>query len=319
MATKYIVDNLSGQTITGDITINGNLTVTGVTSSSLATYKALFTQTQVITANNLFGFNNAFIVGETYTITSYNSGDDFSNIANVQIGTINQTGCVFIATGQIPFNWTNNSVLESSGNLVVDVLENNLGYDILWAMNPFGGSGIYLGINNTTGPIYNNFNRLNVSVMTQLTSVDPPPPVQIITGSANYTTKDDVLYVVVWDFDIGNTVNDTFYYTPVEVQIKQDLDTTPITLNGTISPSFPFNYVSVNLYCDGSFVESFIGDNTTVINITEMVNQLNTDPTTSYLGTYSEGGPGGVILTMPTNLVNQFCSNGTLTFEVFAD
>jgi hypothetical protein len=43
MATKYIVDNLTGQTINGDITINGNLIVTG-TTSGLATYKALLTQ-----------------------------------------------------------------------------------------------------------------------------------------------------------------------------------------------------------------------------------------------------------------------------------
>jgi hypothetical protein len=32
MATKYIVNDLTGQTITGDLTINGNLNVTGTTS-----------------------------------------------------------------------------------------------------------------------------------------------------------------------------------------------------------------------------------------------------------------------------------------------
>ena len=32
MATKYIVNNVSGQTINGDITINGNLVVTGTLS-----------------------------------------------------------------------------------------------------------------------------------------------------------------------------------------------------------------------------------------------------------------------------------------------
>jgi hypothetical protein len=38
-----------------------------------------------------------------------------------------------------------------------------------------------------------------------------------------------------------------------------------------------------------------------------------------YLGTYSDAGDGGVLLEMPTNLVYQFCFNGTLTFEVFSD
>ena len=90
-------------------------------------------------------------------------------------------------------------------------------------------------------------------------------------------------------------------------------------MSGTVSPSFPFNYVSVDLICNGTEVESFIGDGTTVSDTTEMINQLNTDPSTSYLGTYSDGGSGVVLLSMPTNLVNQFCSNGSLTFNVFSD
>jgi hypothetical protein len=37
------------------------------------------------------------------------------------------------------------------------------------------------------------------------------------------------------------------------------------------------------------------------------------------LGTYSDAGDGGVLLTMTTHLANIFCPSGTLTFEVFAD
>ena len=44
------------------------------------------------------------IIGETYEITDY-MGDDFSNVAAVVSGTINETGCVFIATGQTPTSW----------------------------------------------------------------------------------------------------------------------------------------------------------------------------------------------------------------------
>ena len=85
MATKYIIDNLSGQTITGDLTINGNLTVTG-TTSGLATYKALLTDLGVQSGNTLSDFNDGLIIGETYTIIDYQSGDDFSNVADVQSG-----------------------------------------------------------------------------------------------------------------------------------------------------------------------------------------------------------------------------------------
>ena len=53
--------------------------------------------------------------------------------------------------------------------------------------------------------------------------------------------------------------------------------------------------------------------------MSELIIYLNSEPDMSYLGTYSDAGDGGVLLEMPTNLVNQFCSNGTLTFEVFND
>ena len=69
-----------------------------------------------------------------------------------------ETGCVFIATGEAPANWDNESTLESSGNLVVKVLENNLGYDIEWITDIIA-PGFYLGFNKTTGPLYNTFNR----------------------------------------------------------------------------------------------------------------------------------------------------------------
>lgn len=319
MATKYIVDNLSGQTINGNLIINGNLTVTGTTNSSVATYKALLTQTTNITSTNLSGFYGAFIIGETYSIDNYVLGDDFSNIANVVSGTINVTGCQFIATGETPTNWANGSSLTSSGNLVVTVLENNLGYDLYWESNLLGEPGTYFALNNTTGPLYNNFNRNNVSITSQITSLGLPSLINQYTGVGSYTAKDDIIVLKVYDFDAASSVNNKLYYTPIQVDIKQDLDTTPIILSGTVSPSFPFNYVSVDLICNGTEVESFIGDGTTVSDTTEMINQLNTDPSTSYLGTYSDGGSGVVLLSMPTNLVNQFCSNGSLTFNVFSD
>ena len=84
MATKYIVDNLTGQTITGDITINGNLTVTG-TSNNSGTYRALLTQTGPLIGDSSY-FNNRLIIGETYEITDYQNYDDFSNVANVISG-----------------------------------------------------------------------------------------------------------------------------------------------------------------------------------------------------------------------------------------
>jgi hypothetical protein len=83
MATKYIVDNLSGQTINGDLTINGNLTTTNLNNSG--TYRALLTQTGSLNGDSIY-FNNRLIIGETYEITDYQDYDDFSNVADVQSG-----------------------------------------------------------------------------------------------------------------------------------------------------------------------------------------------------------------------------------------
>ena len=55
--TKYIVDNVANQTISGNVTINGNLNVTG-TTSGLATYKALLTQLGVQNGTSLNAFND---------------------------------------------------------------------------------------------------------------------------------------------------------------------------------------------------------------------------------------------------------------------
>jgi hypothetical protein len=318
METKYIVNNASEQTINGNVTINGNLTVTGVTTGSLATYKVLLTQTGNLTGTTLDNFNYALILGETYTITNYVSGDDFSNVANVISGVINETGCEFIATGSTPSAWANFSELSSLGDLIYDVLENNLGYDITWVNE--GGIGIYYGIPSVIGPKYNNFPREKSYSISQLSSLFGLIADKVVTGSGSLTTKDDALFLAVLDFGEGfPPINNSLYYTPFEFNIKQSTDTTPVVLNGTIRPNFPFGNIVVDLACGGDYVESFNGDSTTVNNMSELITELNTNPETSFLGTYSDNGDGGVLLTIPNNLVDRFCSNGMLTFEVSSD
>jgi hypothetical protein len=319
METKYIVNNLSGQTINGDITINGNLTVTGVTTGNLATYKALLTQLGSQTGTTLNDFNDGLIIGETYTITDYVSGDSFSNVANVTSGVIDTTGCEFIATGETPTNWYNESTLVSSGNLVVTVLENNLGYDIEW-VEGFMGSGIYIAFNSITGPLYNTFNRNTTFVLGGNIAIPFFGPTTIETFVLPYTVneKDDTILLAVFDLSVPESVADSLYYFPIEIQILQDVDTTPIVISGTVETSFPFSAPSIDLVCNGNYIQTLSGGGS-VNDISELIIFLNSEPNTSYLGTYSDAGDGGVLLEMPTNLVNQFCSSGTLTFEVFSD
>ena len=83
MATKYIINNLANQTISGDLNIDGNLI-----SNNTSVYRALLTQTGSINGNS-GDFNNRLIIGETYEITDYQDYDDFSNVADVQSGILN--------------------------------------------------------------------------------------------------------------------------------------------------------------------------------------------------------------------------------------
>jgi hypothetical protein len=322
MATKYIVNNLSGQTIDGDITINGNLSVTGVTTGSLSTYKALLTQLGSQTGTTLNDFNDGLIIGETYTITDYVSGDSFSNVANVTSGVIDTTGCEFIATGETPTNWYNGSTLVSSGNLVVKVLENNLGYDIEWVTGEIG-AGVYLGFNSITGPLYNTFNRNTTFVLGGGNSISffglEPNLLETFIGPVSFVNeKDDIIFVAVVDTEILDTVADNLYYFPVQIQILQDVDTTPITLSGTVESSFPFSNPSIDLLCSRNYIQTLYGEGT-VNDMSELITYLNSEPNMSYLGTYSDVGGSTVLLEMSTNLVNQFCSSGTLTFEVLSN
>ena len=320
MATKYIVDNLPNQTISGDLTINGNLSVTGVTNGNLGTYKALLTQIGVVVGTNLFSFNEGLIIGETYTIVDYVSGDDFSNIANVTSGIINTSGCVFIAIGEVPTNWNNGSTLESSGNLAVNVLENNLGYDIQWISNI--QPGLYFGFNSTTGPLYNNFNRNSTFInIGDIVPLFGPTFYVPFVSPINFNQKDDSIIIAVYDplDPFSPAIPDQLYYFPIEIQILKDSDTTPVVITGTTT-TFPFTNVSIDLMCGGQTIQYLYTSGGTIVNdISEVVTILNNDTNTNFLGTFSDDGFGGINLTIETNLQTQFCANNTLTFYVFND
>ena len=318
--TKYII-NSGTQSIDGSLEINGTLK-----SNSTGVYRALLTQTGQIIGNNLEDFNYGLIVGETYTITSYVDGDDFSNIATQSTG-INATGSVFIATGQIPAKYSNSSELTSDGGLIVDVLENTLGYNLDWYWSGndiFLSDGNYLAFNNITGPIYNSFQRDKIEIITPLKWPFNPmiflPPF-IIPNVVTFNTKDDAINISVINVNggPGTLSDDLLYYTPIEIKINQDTDTTPIEIYGEVIPFFPFSDAYISLIANGNDIQDVYCYNTnSVNNITELLTLLNNDINNVYGLVYSEGGPDGIKLVVPTNIKNQFCSNGTLTFEIYS-
>lgn len=319
VTTKYIVDNLNNQTINGGIEINGDFTVSGVSTTTLSTYRALLSQTGSILATSIGTLNDQFLIGETYTITNYVSPDDFSNIANVQSGVINETGCVFIATGTTPTYWLEGSEITSNGGLVVTEIENNLGYDLNWSWAPFGGQGYYVAFNGLEyGPIPNSFPKLKTQVFTQITyPYDLTPNHIILAGVGNFMASNNIIIVETFDLGAGMSTDNLLYYTPIRIDIQQDM--VRLAVSGTVDSSYPIDNVSVGLYCDGNFIDNYYGNTDNANNITELVSILNSDPDTNILGTYSDPGDGGVLLSITTHNAKIFCPTGTLTFEVFAD
>ena len=329
MSTKYIVNDLTGQTITGNLTINGNVIITG-TSNNNGVYRALLTQTGSISGNS-GDFINRLIIGETSEITDYQDYDDFSNVANILSGgtfidfdyvgtgpagiytffsgltgttsglgsgasfdiyvcgttynsvtvatsgvdyvvgdtitilgtelsgstptnniTItvtevspNITGCVFIATGDTPIIWSN-TILTSVGDLIVDVLENTLGDELVWLYDTGFQEGLYLAsfseyINN------NNLCYIFPRNKTQITTpsfIAPfnydfftPPQGNLVISSglgSFLESTDDVIFLSVYDLDISDLVGNTLYYTPIEIKLNSSItqeDTPLISIN----------------------------------------------------------------------------------------
>jgi hypothetical protein len=168
--------------------------------------------------------------------------------------------------------------------------------------------------------LYNTFNR-NTTFVLNGGNPNPyfgPNLLETFVGSISLSEKDDAIIVAVFDTVILEAVPDSLYYFPIEIQIKQDVDTTPIVISGTVESPFPINFTSITLFCNGNYIQSLYGDGT-VNDMSELITYLNSLPNMSYLGVYSDAGDGFVNLEMSTNLVNQFCSSGTLTFEVFND
>ena len=161
------------------------------------------------------GDNNA-----TYQITSV-LGDDFSNIADVTSGTINQNGCIFIATGFIPTEWTNGSELNSAGDFVVTELENTLGFNVSWS-EPI--DGIYFA-QNDGGPSENSFPReLTQTFINQNGGLSVINPNLIFQSQVLTDTEiDDSVLLTVFDFGLEDYVSGELYYTPVEINILYTL------------------------------------------------------------------------------------------------
>jgi hypothetical protein len=132
METKYIVNNLSEQTIDGDVIINGNVTITGTTNTRpYKVYTALLTQSGGDDPLTLY--SGAVTKGVTYKIKETTTGD-FSNVGAPN----NNVNTIFVAINdEVPNNYSGGGLSYNNGAPVVTVLENTIGN--IWFTYSVGG------------------------------------------------------------------------------------------------------------------------------------------------------------------------------------
>jgi hypothetical protein len=111
--TKYIVNNLSGQTINGESVM-----------PQYKVYTALLTQDGTSTEDSISA--GTLTIGVTYYINEESTGMDFTNVGAPN----NDLGTYFVATGTTPSSWgsgANYTLGYDAGAPVVTVLENTIG------------------------------------------------------------------------------------------------------------------------------------------------------------------------------------------------
>ena len=142
--TKYIVNNSPEQTINGNIGIGttpsvaldvvGDIHMNGneIQTVKYKVYTALLTQSGTSSIQTIDSGNT--VIGVTYQIDASVTGDDFRDVGGPLITYDSEfIDDYFVATGTIPSNWTNTTVLRfNTGAPVVTVLENTIG-NIWWA------------------------------------------------------------------------------------------------------------------------------------------------------------------------------------------
>jgi hypothetical protein len=145
MTTKYIVNNLSGQTINGESVL-----------PSYKVYTALLTQSGGDDPQTTTG--GTLTIGVTYEITNIQSGDDFTNVG----ASSNNNGVKFVATNTTPNVWTNSSELSyNNGAPVTTILENTLGATITFEYILTGMYGLESLGTFTVGKTWVTFNYVD--------------------------------------------------------------------------------------------------------------------------------------------------------------
>jgi hypothetical protein len=201
METKYIVNNLTGQTINGQPILR-----------PYKVYTALLTQTGG--DNDTEVTSGDLTIGVTYRINVDGTDADFTNVGAPN----NNLNTSFVATDTTPNSWgTNGSLRFNSGAPVVTVLENTIGN--IWFI--YGNTGKYvlnsdnLFINNKT--FINGASLAIKSIFNRLINTDGTG-FEIQKGY--FLTKDDESNIVLRTLEDVGVLADDILGSPICIEIR---------------------------------------------------------------------------------------------------
>lgn len=201
METKYIVNNLSGQTINGDLTINGNVVITGTTNTRpYKVYTALLTQSGGDNQITVYQ-GESFEIGVTYQITAI--GNDVNLIPfgapNNDIGT--------------SFVCTTNGIVPSSDFAIVQLIKNT-------------GAPTVIVLENTIGNIWFTYNSVgdykinSDELFTQGKSWSVIGPSDLINnGLYQQIFFNDIFTYNINTFSEGTSADSVLSNAPIEIRV----------------------------------------------------------------------------------------------------
>ena len=168
-------------------------------------YKALISQIGTSSINTI---NNGVLnVGRTYQITSYNPGDDFTNVG----ATGNVSGNIFVAKGSTPSSWTASSILSyDTGAPILYELENTIGNIHCTYISP--------GEYHLVLPNYYPNEKVTYSITMNDINLNPIE-FRIISQGIGGTSSTNEIGIITGDF-INGVFNDSYLnYTPISIEI----------------------------------------------------------------------------------------------------
>jgi hypothetical protein len=189
MATKYIVNNVSGQTINGQ---------------QLQPYKVY---TALLTQNGSSSYTTVsdqpIVIGTTYQITFNNGSGDFLNVGAPN----NEIGTYFVATGTTPTAWGGAELEYNTASPTVKVLENTIGY--IWY--EFLNNGVYSA--KIDGGWDSNKSWYGIP------GVGNSGTININPGNTKISFENSDLLIVTYNNDYSETVNQQLVNTPIEIRV----------------------------------------------------------------------------------------------------